>query len=136
MIRKTRKATRTTGLVLAFATIAAAMALPATAGTVENLERERAILIDTFLNPEMTPAERQTRIATSKFRLLDLERMVLRDDGLVGRATPAVKRAFANYDLTFLVHASAEKDMSVTDNWLTQMDITTQAIMSASRRRR
>ena len=132
----TREATRTVGLALAFATAAAALALPAMAGTVENLERERAILIDTFLNPEMTPAERQTRIATSKNRLLDLERMVLRDDGLIGRATPAVKRAFANYDLTFLIHASAEKDMSVTDNWLAQMDITTQAVMSAARRRR
>ena len=132
----TREATRTVGLALAFATAAAALALPATAGTVENLERERAILIDTFLNPEMTPAERQTRIATSQHRLLDLERMVLRDDGLIGRATPAVKRAFANYDLTFLIHASAEKDMSVTDNWLAQMDITTQAVMSAVRRRR
>lgn len=131
-----REATRTVGLALAFATAAAALALPAMAGTVENLERERAILIDTFLNPEMTPAERQTRIATSKHRLLDLERMVLRDDGLIGRATPAVKRAFANYDLTFLIHASAEKDMSATDNWLAQMDITTQAVMSATRRRR
>ena len=136
MKRMTRKATRTAGLVLAFATVAAALTLPAMAGTVENLERERAILIDTFLNPEMTPAERQTRIATSKHRLLDLERMVLRDDGLIGRATPTVKRAFANYDLTFLIHASAEKDMSVTDNWLAQMDITTQAVMSAARRRR
>ena len=132
----TREATRKVGLALAFATAAAALALPAMAGTVENLERERAILIDTFLNPEMTPAERQTRIATSKHRLLDLERMVLRDDGLIGRATPTVKRAFANYDLTFLIHASAEKDMSVTDNWLAQMDITTQAVMSAARGRR
>ena len=132
----TFKASRTAGLILAAATMAAVLAPSAMAGTVENLERERAILIDTFLNPEMTPAERQTRIATSKYRLLDLERMVLRDDGLIGRATPAVKRAFANYDLTFLVHASAEKDMSVTDNWLAQMDITTQAVMSAARGRR
>ena len=52
--------------------------------------------------------------------------MVLRDDKLTGRNTPQVRRAFANYDLTFLVHASAEKwtvdsvDIG-GDDWIAKM---------------
>lgn len=111
------------------------VALPAFAGTVENLERERAILIDTMLNANVTPAEREAKVETSRNRLVDLERMVLRDDSLVGVNTPTVKRAFANYDLTFLIHAATEKEMSVIDNWLEQMGITTQSLMSAKRAR-
>ncbi len=129
---------KTTCLGMACATVVLAGATlgPAHAGSVENLERERAILIDTMLDPEATPAERHGKIETSKHRLVDLERMVLRDDSLVGRNTPTIKRAFANYDLTFLVHAAAEKDMSVLDNWLEQLGITTQSLMSARRARR
>ena len=112
------------------------VATPAFAGTVENLERERAILIDTMLDADVTPAEREAKIETSRNRLVDLERMVLRDDSLVGVNTPTVRRAFANYDLTFLIHAATEKEMSVIDNWLEQMGITTQSLMSAKRARR
>ena len=111
------------------------VAMPAFAGTVENLERERAILIDTMLDADVTPAEREAKIETSRNRLVDLERMVLRDDSLVGVNTPTVKRAFSNYDLTFLIHAATEKEMSVIDNWLEQMGITTQSLMSAKRAR-
>ena len=71
----------------------------AQAGSIENLERERAIAIETLLSPEMAPAERHAKIAVSKGRLVDLERIVLRDTSLAGRATPAVKRAFDSYDL-------------------------------------
>ena len=68
--------------------------------------------------------------------LFDGKTMKLRDDSLVGVNTPTVKRAFANYDLTFLVHAAAENEMSVIDNWLEQMGITTQSLMSAKQGRR
>ena len=122
----------------AAAVVAGAMLAPAaaSAGTVENLERERAILIDTLLNADVTPAQRDAELSNSRHRLVDLERMVLRDDSLVGVSTPTVKRAFANYDLTFLVHAAAENEMSVIDNWLEQMGLTTQSLMSAKRARR
>lgn len=109
---------------------------PSQAGSVENLERERALLIDVFLDPSLTPAERDSRVGHSMHRLLDLERMVLRDEDLIGRNTPTVKRAFKNYDLTFLVHAATEKDMSVIDGWLEQVGITTQGLMAAKRGRR
>ena len=117
--------------------LAAVLAAPtAQAGSLENLERERALLVEAFIEPDPMPAERQARIALSSRRLVDLERMVLRDDSLTGRNTPTVRRAFANYDLTFLVHAATEQDMAVVDIWLEQIGITSQSILSARRGRR
>ena len=109
---------------------------PVQAGSVENLERERAIALETLLAPEMAAAERSSKLAVAKSRLVDLERIVLRDKAIEGRASPAVKRAFANYDLTFLVHASTEKNLSMLDHWLEEMGLSTQNVMAASRRRR
>ena len=108
----------------------------AQAGTVENMERERALLIDTFLDPTLPPAERGQKIEVAGRRLIDLERMVLRDDSLKGRSTPTVRRVFANYDLSFLVHAATEKNMSALDLWLDQLGVSTQALMSARMGRR
>ena len=120
----------TTLLLAAFASslVASGAAL---AGTVENLERERAIAIETLLSPNMDPAERQSSVEITRTRLVDLERMVLRDDGLRGRNTPAVRAAFENYDLSFLVHASIEKNRSLIDHWLEQVGVTTNSLMSA-----
>jgi hypothetical protein len=101
------------------------------ADTLDNLERERAILIEAMLDPELTPPERQTRMESEQRRLVDLERMVLRDDSLKGRATPTVRKAFANYDLTFMVHAALEKKVSLTDNWLEQVGVSTQSLLAA-----
>jgi len=105
----------------------------ATAGTLENMERERALMIEAMLDPSLGPAERQTRFETSQRRLVDLERMVLRDDSLKGRNTPAVRRAYANYDLTFLVHAGLEKKMAPSDLWLEQVGVSTQSLMAAKK---
>jgi len=121
---------RTTLLFAAFASslVASGAAL---AGTIENLERERAIAVETLLSPNMDPAERQGSVEIARTRLVDLERMVLRDDGLRGRNTPAVRAAFENYDLSFLVHASIEKNRSLIDHWLEQLGVTTNSLMSA-----
>jgi len=120
----------------AAACIAIGLAVPVQAGTLENLERERAIFIDSLLDPEATAVERVEKVQVSERRLIDLERMVLRDKALTGRNTPAVRRAFENYDLTFLVHASAENNISAIDAWLGQIGITTQSLMSVKMGRR
>jgi len=106
------------------------------AGTLENLERERAMAVKTMLDPEIQPDERHAKLAVFKRRLVDLERMVLRDKKLRGRNTPNVRKAFENYDLTFMAHSAAEKNTGVMDNWLEQLGLSTQTIMSASIRRR
>lgn len=103
----------------------------AQAGTLENLERERAIMIETLLSPTLTAQEREGKIAVSKTRLVDLERMVLRDESLKGQNRPVIRKAFENYDLTFLVHASVEKKASLMDQWLEQVGVSTHTVMTA-----
>jgi hypothetical protein len=121
------------------AVAAAGLALSAglaKADTLDNLERERALLIEAMLDPALAPADRQARIESEQRRLVDLERMVLRDESLKGRNTPTVRKAFANYDLTFLVHAALEKKVSLVDNWLDQVGVSTNSLMAARRGRR
>lgn len=108
----------------------------ALAGSLENLERERALLLEVFLDPAITPQERAARVALSQQRLLDLERVALRDDSLLARNTPTVRRAFENYDLTFLVHAAGERGVPLIDQWLDQIGVSTQALMAARAGRR
>lgn len=103
----------------------------AQAGSLENLERERAILIDTMLSGDLAVKERLTRIETTGARLVDLERIVLRDKSLTGKNTSLVQAAFQNYDLTFLAHASVEKDRSITDHWLNSVGLSTSTLMNA-----
>jgi len=117
-------------------TAALVFPLAAQAGSLENLERERALTLEALLAPDLLPSDRQEKIAGAKVRLIDLERMVLRDKKLKGRNTPTVRRAFENYDLTFLVHSAVEKNVSILDNWLDQLGVTTQSVMSATLRRR
>lgn len=129
MLRKTKLA----AALIAAATIGAT---GAHAGTLENLERERALAFEALLDGNLSPAERQGKVGTAKTRLLDLERMVLRDKSIAGRNTPTVRRAFDNYDLTFMVHAAAEHNLTLTDNWLEQMGLSTDSLMAAQVRRR
>lgn len=108
----------------------------ASAGSLENMERERAILLETLLSGDIENHDRQSRIEIARTRLVDLERMVLRDETLTGKNTPAVRAAFDNYDLTFLIHASVEKNRTVADHWLSELGLTTQAVMNARAGRR
>ena len=110
----------------------AVLALPgaAMAGSLENLERERAILLEAMLTPAVDGSERLDKLAIGKRRLVDLERILLRDKSVVGKNTPQVKKAFENYDLTFLAHASVEKNLSLTDHWLEQVGVSTHSLMS------
>ncbi|MEM7224228.1 MAG: hypothetical protein AAF495_14695 [Pseudomonadota bacterium] len=123
-------------LIPAAALLVAAFGVPAQADTLENLERERALALETLLSPDVSPAEREDRTALSRARLVDLERMVMRDDNLKGKNTPAVRTAFESYDLTFLVHASVERNRSLVDHWLEQVGVTTNSLMSARMGRR
>lgn len=119
------------------AALAALLAASAVqAGTLENLERERAILVETLLSPSLAPEERADKIAQEKHRLVDLERMVLRDDSLSGNTRPVVRKAFENYDLTFLVHAAVEKKAGLMDHWLDQVGVSTHTLMNARMGRR
>ena len=108
----------------------------ANAGSLENLERERAMMMQALLSADLSAKDRQKKVALSRNRLIDLERMVMRDKKLVGRNTPAVRAAFESYDLTFLVHASIERDRALLDHWLAQVGVSTQSLMNAQVGRR
>lgn len=107
------------------------MAGAAQAGTLENLERERADVISTILDPNVTAEDRQRKLSRARHRLVDLERMVLRDNKLKGKNTPIVRVAFKNYDLTFLAHAAVEKELTLQDQWLDQIGVSTASLMNA-----
>jgi hypothetical protein len=117
------------GPCLAVALLTAAGA--AGAGNLENLERERALLVKVMLDPELDAEQRAERINRAQQRLVDLERLTLRDRSLRGKNTPVVRKAFERYDLTFLVHASVENERSVTDQWLGEVGISTDSLMAA-----
>lgn len=130
--------TRTLKTALAAAFLIAPLAATgaATAGTLENMERERAIMLETALSGDVNATERHTRMALSKTRLIDLERLVLRDTSLEGKNTPHVRAAFRNYDLTFLIHAATENNRSPVDHWLGELGVSSQTILSTRSGRR
>ncbi len=102
----------------------------AMAGSLNNLERERSIVVAAIFSPNIDSSDRQDKIAVGKRRLVDLERILLRDKSVIGKNTPQIRRAFENYDLTFIVHASIEKNLSLTDHWLEQVGVSTHSLMS------
>jgi hypothetical protein len=103
---------------------------------VEDMERERATMVTTIINPELSIVQRSNNIDSKLRRLADMERMVMRDDDVVNTNSAIVRRAFANYDLTFLVHASSATKNHISDHWMTQMGFTTDSITNAAVGRR
>ena len=116
--------------ILAVATMIAALSSGVQAGTLENLERERALLVETLISGDLSERERRRKVTLARARLIDLERIVLRDKSLTKKNTPAVRAAFDNYDLTFMVHASVEKNRMLTDHWLNEIGVSTQSLMN------
>ncbi len=116
-------------LALAAASLIAFSAL-AEAGTLENLERERSVTVKAFLDSSLTVDERQAKLDGQYRRLIDLERMVMRDKSIRGKNSKTVRVAFKNYDVTFIGHASAEKGHTMLDHWLTQFGVSTDNVMS------
>ena len=117
-----------TALLAAAVITAPGMAI---AGSLENLERERSILLEVMFSPSIENGMRHEKLALGKRRLIDLERILLRDKSVIGRNTPEVRRAFENYDLTFLVHASVDKGLSMVDHWMEQVGVSTHSIMGS-----
>ena len=109
---------------------------PVKADALESLERERAIILTELMSPSTSLLDRQGLVDDAKHRLIDLERIVLRDTSLKGKNIPDVQRAFSNYDLTFLFHASAEHNRLILDHWLNQVGINTKILMATRMGRR
>ena len=113
-----------------------AASAPADADPLETMERERARLLATLLDANLEPAARAADAEAARRRLIDLERIALRDPATATDTRPIARRAFADYDLTFIAHASVERDMAVLDLWLDRLGISTARIQAARMGRR
>ena len=107
------------------------MTATAQAGSIENMERERALVIGQILDPAMSSQMRWERMEYSKRRMVDLERIALNDKTLQDNRKPSVLRAFREYELSFLVHAATESQRPITVHWLETMGLTTSDLMNA-----
>lgn len=125
-----------TGCAILVALTATIGATQASAGPLENLERERANVIRTMVDASMSPAERHEKLLSAQRRLVDLERIAIRDPGVARQNTPVARLALSNYDLTFLVHAGVENGLTITDQWLDQLGLTSAGLMTTRLGRR
>jgi len=104
---------------------------PAFAGSLENMERERSIMVSHLLDPDLNVAQREEKIAFSKRRLADLERIALNDKTLKSSRSPLVMKVFKNYEMSFLVHSAAESGRSMSTQWLEGIGLSTSDLMNA-----
>lgn len=121
-------------ILLIIATIASLLSTASFANSLfslENLERERAALLNAQLDSSLDLAQRQQKVQNIYRRLVDIERMVLRDDRVTSSNSALAQNAFNKYELTFLVHSSAEKSQPALSHWLSEVHLTTNSILSA-----
>ncbi len=117
--------------ILAIITLTLATSAMANANalfTLENLERERAALLENLSSELLTPFQREQKVNSIVRRLTDIERMVLRDDRIAGSNSVMAKKAFEHYELTFMVHAGSESKKTMMAHWLHQLNITSDSI--------
>lgn len=105
-----------------------ALAQPSELFSLQNLERERAALLHTLTDGNISNEVRQQKANSLYRRMADIERMVLRDERIANSDKKLVQNAFANYDLTFLVHASAEHNTLPLSQWLNTLGINARSI--------
>ena len=115
---------------LAFA-VAGGVAVSATAGSLKNLERERALAIAALLDSTIDVETRWSKLNLSTARLADLEVIVINDKSLKSTYSPRVKHALSNYELTFLAHASAEDDKSIAAHWFERVGLSTDQLLAS-----
>jgi len=118
---------------LAIATLILSMtstvnAKPNSLFTLENLERQRAALLDNLTTKQLNVYQREQETKNLIKRLVDLERMVLRDDRISASNSIMAKNAFQSYELTFLVHAGSESKKLPIAHWLYSLKITDESI--------
>ncbi len=101
--------------------------------SLDNLERERAAYLKSHVNPDLTSEQLELQRTRLQTNLIDLERMVIRDQRLLNSGDPRVTRALAAYDTTFLIHSAAEKDANPFAHWLAQVNVTQAAIRNSEK---
>ena len=112
------------------------MSTYANADPIHNLERERAKTLDIVLDKSISIEERKKQLDKSKMRLLDLERITINNKNISENPGVHTIKAFENFDLTFLVHTSIEKNKPLSITWFEKIGLTTENIMNTKVSRR
>ena len=106
------------------------------ASPIGPLERERAKTLNLILDKTISIAERKKKLEKSKMKLLDLERMTINNKQINKNPDTHTIRAFEDFDLTFLVHNSFERNKPLSITWFEKIGLTTDNIMSTRISRR
>lgn len=101
----------------------------ASADSLQNLERQRALFLKTNLASSQGVSEMSLPIIEG--RLMDLERAVANDKSLETRFSSHARRALSNYDLTFLVHSAAEAKKPTFAHWVDQIGLSAADVKAA-----
>ncbi|MDA9170913.1 hypothetical protein N9O69_02410 [Alphaproteobacteria bacterium] len=98
---------------------------PALATSIENMERTRSALISIMLDVNMNADKKQNQLNNFKLKLLDNERIVINDKKIIQNPDRYTIKAFEEFELSFLVHASIEKNLDISEHWFNQIGLTT-----------
>ena len=99
------------------------------AETVENLERMRAKTLTVMFDKNINLNKRADKVQKLKLKLLDMEKIVLNDKKLSNNPSSNTIKAFENFNFTFLVHSSLEKDKPIAINWLEELGFTSENLL-------
>ncbi|GLR69748.1 hypothetical protein [Agaribacter marinus] len=99
--------------------------------SLKNLERQRASFIQEMLSAKSDLDTKEKSLMQRQHQLIDMERMVIRDERLSQQNDYLVHRAFSDFDMTFLVHASAEEQKQPIQHWLDSVGFSSTAIINA-----
>ena len=105
---------------------------PVFASSIEDMERTRASLIKVILDPNLNLEKKESQITDLKLKLLDKERIVINDKKIIQNPNRYTIRAFEEFDLSFLVHASIEKSINIPSHWFNEIGITTSNLDNTS----
>lgn len=99
--------------------------------TLKNLERERARFLQAALNSSLEQPQKEQLLMKKTRHLIDMERMVIRDERLASSGESEVTDAFTNYEMTFVVHAAAEKKTTPLAHWIDSIGLSSNALQDA-----
>ena len=72
---------------------------PAIASSIDNMERTRASLITTILDPNLEADNKQNKLLDLKLKLLDKERIVINDKKIIQNPSRHTIKAFEEFEL-------------------------------------
>ena len=113
-------------LLLTFSTTGVAAPEQHNSFILKNLERERAALLSVLIDTNLSFSARQVKANTLLQRLATVERMALNNTATDN--SQLAKQVFSQYDLSFLLHASAEQQQTLIEHWLNQLALSSNDI--------